>query len=200
MTFARRHCLIVLAAALCGLASRLGAAVEDPGKSEIGRVGVSVYFATDGDPLAAGTRASSISAKTLARLSREDRLKFRHYRFLGQDIQPLLRSYESWAQPLKPADDIMVRFEAQGKSTANTAVLDLELWITRQKSLKTDAKLQKDKPLYVLGPPWRGGRLIIGISLAAPAKPQTSPPPAVGTTPAAPATTPSPAPATAPPP
>jgi hypothetical protein len=196
MRISRRHCLMALLSLATAVVSsaRLSAAVEDPGKTEIGRVSVSVYFATDGDPLAAGAKASNVSAKTLTRLSREERLKFRHYRFLGQDIQPLLRSYESWAQPLKPADDIMVRFEAQGKSTGNTAVLDLELWISRQKSLKTDAKLQRDKPLYVLGPPWRGGRLIVGISLAAPAKPKPTPTPAPAPQPAPPANSPTPPP------
>lgn len=190
-----RHGFALLAA-FCGLACRPAAALEDPGKSEIGRVSVSVYFATNGDPQAAGPRASNVSAKTLARLSREERLSFRHYRFLGQDIQPLLRSYESWAQPLKPADDIMVRFEAQGKSTQQAAVLDLELWISRQKTLKTDAKLMRQKPLYVLGPAWRGGRLIIGVALAAPAKVAAAPapslpPPAAPAPPAPPRSTPS---------
>ena len=47
----------------------------------------------------------------------EERLRFKNYRLLGQDVQPLLRSYESWAQPLKPSDEVLVRFEARSRPT-----------------------------------------------------------------------------------
>jgi hypothetical protein len=106
-----------------------------------------------------------------ARLASEERLRFKHYRLLGQDTQPLLRSYESWAEPLKPSDEVMVRFEAQGRPTKQSAVLDLELWLSRKKILKADARLAGDKPLFVLGPEWRGGRLIIAVALANGGKP-----------------------------
>ncbi len=52
--------------------------------------------------------------KRRSRLRKEERLRFKHYRLLGQDTQALLRSYESWAQPLKPSDEVLVRFEAKG--------------------------------------------------------------------------------------
>jgi hypothetical protein len=103
-------------------------------------------------------------------LHREKRLRFKHYRLLGGDTQPLLRSYESWAEPLKPSDEVMVRFEAQGRPTRHTALLDLELWLGRKKILKADARLEGDRPLFVLGPEWRGGRLIIAVALAQAAK------------------------------
>jgi hypothetical protein len=45
--------------------------------------------------------------------------------------------------------------------------LDLEFWLSRKKVLKTDLVLEGDRPLYVLGPIWRSGRLIIAVSLAA---------------------------------
>jgi hypothetical protein len=44
--------------------------------------------------------------------------------------------------------------------------LDLELWLSRKKILKMDARLEGNRPLFVLGPEWRGGRLIIGVALA----------------------------------
>jgi hypothetical protein len=104
------------------------------------------------------------------RLRREERLRFKSYRVLGTDVQPLLRSYESWAQPLKPSNEVMIRFEAQGRPTSKTAILDLELWLARKKIVKTDARLEGNRPLYVLGPQWRGGRLIIAVALATDAK------------------------------
>ena len=86
-------------------------------------------------------------------------------------MQPLLRSYESWAQPLKPSDEVLVRFEARSRPTPESTGLDLELWLSRKKVLKMDVRLQGDRPLFMLGPEWRGGRLIIGVALAPPKNP-----------------------------
>jgi hypothetical protein len=139
---------------------------EDPGKAMMGRVSVTVYFATNGDPQAAGAKKAELSKETEMRLRGEERLRFTHYRILGQDVQPLLRSYESWAQPLKPSDEVMVRFEARSRPTKQAMGLDLELWLNLKKVLKTDARLEGNRPLFVLGPEWRGGRLIIAVGLA----------------------------------
>ncbi len=152
---------------LCSLAF----SQDDPGKAVLGRVSVTVYYATDGDPGIAGKRTAPVSVATEKRLRGEERLRFTHYRILGQDVQPLLRSYESWAQPLKPSDEILVRFEARSFPTEQVTGLDLELWLSRKKILKMDARLEGDRSLFVLGPEWRGGRLIIGVALAPQKKP-----------------------------
>lgn len=141
-------------------------AVEDAGRANVGELEVTVYFATNGDPAAAGERAQEIGRQLRTRLSSEQRLKFAHYRVLGADTQPIFRSYENWAQPLKPSDEILVRFEARTQPSKESVTLDLELWLSRKKILKTDASLQPGRPLYVLGPEWRGGRLIIAVALA----------------------------------
>lgn len=139
---------------------------DDPGRTAMGQVRVTVYYGTDGDPKVAGGRTASLDEATLTRLRGEQRLRFKEYRMLGQDMQPLLRSYESWAQPLKPSDEVLVRFEARSRPTIKTTRLDLELWLTRKKILKTDAVLEGDRPLFIVGPEWRGGRLIIAVALA----------------------------------
>jgi hypothetical protein len=141
-------------------------AQEDPGKATVGRVVVTVYHATNGDPKAAGERAVAAPAEVVQRLQNEQRLRFEHYRQLGSDLQPLFRSYENWAQPLKPSDEVLVRFEAGSRPVKGAVRLDLELWLSRKKILKTNAELNGDRPLYVLGPEWRGGHLIIAIGLA----------------------------------
>jgi hypothetical protein len=143
-----------------------GYADEDPGRAKIGRVSVTVYHGIDGDPKVSGERATAVDAGTQERLRGEQRLRFKEYRKLGEDTQPLLRSYESWAQPLKPSDEVLVRFEARSRPTKQNTMLDLELWLSRKKILKTDAILEGDRPLFILGPEWRGGRLIIAVALA----------------------------------
>jgi len=149
----------------CGLS----AAQSDPGKDVIGMVTVTVYHATNGDAGAAGQRAKAASEQVVKRLTGEQKLKFAHYRELGKDTKPLFRSYENWAQPLPPSDEILLRFEAQSKlSKEQSRRLDIELWLSRKKILKTDAAMEAGKPLLVLGPEWRGGRLIISAELAPP--------------------------------
>ncbi len=141
-------------------------AQEDPGKAKLGQLLVTVYFATNGDPKAAGERAQEVAETVQERLQKESRLNFSHYRTLGADKQAIFRSYENWAQPLKPSDEILVRFEARSQPADETVSLDLELWLSKKKILKTDARLQEGRPLFVLGPKWRGGRLIISVALA----------------------------------
>jgi hypothetical protein len=159
--------LIHFAMAVCALfLSGWAFAVEDAGRSKVGKLEVTVYFATNGDPAAAGTRAQDVAKDIRDRLHGEEKLKFDHYRALGAETQLIFRSYENWAQPLKPSDEILVRFETRTQPTKDSVSLDLELWLARKKILKTDASLSHGHPLYVLGPEWRGGRLIIAVALA----------------------------------
>jgi len=154
--------VVIVLSALAGKAR----AQEDPGKAKLGQLQVTVYFATDGDPQVAGERAEEVADSIRERLQKESRLNFLHYRTLGADKQPIFRSYENWAQPLKPSDEILVRFEARSQPSGDTVSLDVELWVSKKKILKTDARLQDGRPLFVLGPEWRGGRLIISVALA----------------------------------
>lgn len=157
-----RHFILLL----CALIGSRVCGQEDPGRATLGKVEVTVYFATNGDPVAAGDRAKEVSEETAKRLRRESRLKFAHYRAMGADIQPVFRSYENWAQPLKPSDEILVRFETRRQPVDASISLDVELWLARKKIFKTDVLLHPGRPLYVLGPEWRGGNLIIAVALA----------------------------------
>jgi hypothetical protein len=161
-----RTCLKLGFAALILFLSGHAAAIEDAGREKVGKLLVTVYFGTNGDPVAAGDKAQEISAEIRERLHREENLKYTHYRAIGADSEPIFRSYENWAQPLKPSDEILVRFEARTQPSKDSVTLDLELWLARKKILKTDASLQSARPLYVLGPEWRGGHLIIAVELA----------------------------------
>jgi hypothetical protein len=145
-------------------------AAEDPGRTQVAMLNVAVYFASNDDPAKVIPKALPVSEETSKRIASDERLVFKHYRLLGEDTQPLLRSYESWGEPLKPSDEVLVRMEAQGPPTSENVVLDVELWLARKKILKTDARLERDKPLFMLGPEWRGGHLIIAVSLAPPEK------------------------------
>lgn len=171
MIYSRRFFINLIAAGVCAIFAVPARSQTDPGKAIIGQVSFTVYYATNGDTKLSGTKSSEVAKETENLLRGEERLRFKNYRVLGQEVQPLLRSYENWAQPLRPSDEVLVRFEAQSVPTKESAKLDLELWLSRKKILKTDVRLEGRRPLFILGPEWRGGRLIIGVALAPSAKP-----------------------------
>lgn len=146
----------------------LAAPAADPGKEIVGEVEVVVYFGTDGDPAAAGERAAEVDEAVSKRLQAQEPLEFAHYRLLGKDAQELYRSYENWAQPIAGSDEILCRFETESRISRDKIRLDLELWLSRKKILKSGIALTHGKPVLVLGPTWRGGRLIVSVELAPP--------------------------------
>lgn len=143
---------------------------EDPGRETVGEVNVEVYFATDGDPAVAGDKAKEVPAEEVKRLEAEQSLKFAHYRLLGSDRKPVYRSYENWAQPIHGSDEVLCRFEVESRVSPEALRLDLELWLSRKKILKSGVVVKVARPVLVLGPEWRGGRLIISVELASVAK------------------------------
>jgi len=165
--------ILVGLAMLLMFANRVLAQEADPGKEVVGTILVRVIYATDGDPAAGGDKLKPVSKSVVERLQSEQRLKFSHYREIGTDSKPLYRSYENWSQPLGASDEVLVRFEAQSRPSKSSARLGLEFWLSRKKILKTDAEISSERPLYVLGPAWRGGRLIISVALASTSKPRS---------------------------
>lgn len=155
----------LLFAVFCQTMMAAAESADDPGRAVIANVRVCVIYATNGSPKAAKVAGSAVSADLKERLRKEHKLDFVNYRLLGSDYEPLQRSYESWAEPLKPSDEILIRFAALGKPTQDSAILDLEMWMGKRKIIKTDARLEEDKPLIMLGPEWRSGRIVILVRL-----------------------------------
>lgn len=148
----------------------LAASAADRGKEAVGEIEVVVYFATNGDPAKAGERTVAVTTVTAEQLRTHEPLEFAHYRLLGSDRQMVYRSYENWAQPIKGSDEILCRFETESVISHETMRLDIELWLSRKKILKSGIALTHGKPVLVLGPEWRGGRLIVAVELAPPPK------------------------------
>lgn len=140
-------------------------AVVDPGKEKIGVLRVDLIYATNGDVSQAGKDARALTKAQIADVKKFEDLVFKHYRLVGGDQQPILRSYENWLAPLRPSQEILLSFEMRRRFDPNRLQLDLEYWQGKRKLLKTDPILRKGKPLYLLGPAWRGGRLIIMVQI-----------------------------------
>jgi len=138
---------------------------EDPGLDKIGSFGVQLIYATNGDASAAGERAKDVPKEIVAELKKFKDLQFESYRFLGSDKKPILKGYENWASPLKPSKEILISFESRKRIDKERLQMVLEYWQGSRKILTTDPVLTKGKSLYLLGPEWRKGRLILEVKI-----------------------------------
>ncbi len=141
------------------------AVAKDPGKDKIGEVKVDLIFGTNGDVGVLGRKVAGVGAAEEKVLKGSKHLSFAEYRKLGSDRKPVLRGYENWAAPMGGSEEILLSFEPKGQVGSNALKMDLEFWQRKQKVLKTDPVLRVGKRLYILGPKWRDGRLIIAIEL-----------------------------------
>jgi len=135
---------------------------NDPGLEKIGSFGVQLIYATNGDIKAAGEQAKEQQVKEISKIAE---LKFAKYRLIGSDKKPILRGYENWATPLKPSKEILINFEPRKELDGERFQMLLEYWQGGRKILTTDPILKKGKSLYLLGPEWRKGRLILEVKI-----------------------------------
>jgi len=143
-----------------------GMLLADPGKDDIGKLKVSLYLGSNKMDADAGPRAREASDTIVRSLRKNPKMVFKRYFILGSDTSSVLRSYENWATPMKPSEVIMLSFEPVGKTKDETIKLALDLWQSKRKIMKSVAtSLTVGKPLFIRGPQWRGGYLIIGIEL-----------------------------------
>jgi len=170
MNHLRQHIPILFIALISGL-STLNAQVEpqkdDTGKESVGTLKVSLIFGTNGDAGAkvVGEKAVNPEPAQLEALTKLKAIKFKHFKVLGADIQPVFRSYENWAAPLKGSKELLLSFQPRGEAGEDTLQIDLEFWQSHKKIMKSGPILKKGKPLFILGPQWRGGRLLIVVEL-----------------------------------
>ena len=151
--------------ALLALVLSGAAAAKDPGKEPVGRIRVDLIFGTNGEVSVLGRQGKALEKGEEKRLKGSKRLKFASYRTLGSVQREILRGYENWASPMGASEEILISFEPKGRVGHNSVRMDLEFWQSRQKVLKTDPVLEVGKRLYIRGPKWRDGWLIIAVEL-----------------------------------
>lgn len=138
---------------------------DDPGKDKIGSLRVEMIFATNEDGDRAGPRGKVIPEAQVMAMKEIEPLRFKYYRTLGVENPEILRSYESWATPLRPSKEMLISFEPLKREGRGRIQMALAYWQSKRKLFQTNPTLVKGKSLYLLGPEWRGGRLIIQVEL-----------------------------------
>lgn len=141
------------------------AQADDPGKEKIGSLQVEMVFGTNGDLARLEGRGKELAADQLKVIAEVKELTFKEYRSLGVENPDILRSYESWATPLRPSKEMLISFEPLSRVGDDRIKMVLEYWQAKRKLFQMTPTLIKGKPIYLLGPEWRGGRLILKVEL-----------------------------------
>lgn len=137
----------------------------------IGSMSVQLLFATDGDPKVAGGVAKELTESEIKKLKAIKGLDFKHYRLMGTDTPDILKGYESWATPLRPSKEILVSFQPIKRAGDEKLQMVLQYWQSKRKVFSVNPTLSAGKTLYVLGPEWRKGRLILAVKIESLAQP-----------------------------
>lgn len=138
---------------------------EDRGKEKIGSLSVEMIYATNGGLDKIGTHGKKLAAEDESAVRKIKKLTFKNYRSMGVEIPKILRSYESWATPMRPSKEMLISFEPLSREGDDKLQMVLEYWQAKRKLFRTNPVLVKGKPFYLLGPEWREGRVILKLQL-----------------------------------
>ena len=88
---------------------------------------------------------------------------FKSFEFLGQHTQRnVFKEYVNW---VVPSEEINLGFESKGRIKNGGVKLLLKLWRKKKVLLKSDLSIFPDKPVMIMGPKWRDGKLIFVLEL-----------------------------------
>ena len=154
--------LAIICLALTGLA-----AAQDPGKEVIGKVRTGVLFGTNEALAPLGESVVALGAKEAEKLKKVAKLEqYESFVKLGSVEQDILKGYKSWAQPIRNSEALMVTFQPQAAiKEARRLRLDVEYWQKSKMALRWDRVFEVGKRVYLVGPKWRDGNLIITVEL-----------------------------------
>ncbi len=162
--------MITLRTVLAALLMVFPAAVlqaQDPGKEVIGKVRTELLFGTNGSVKSLGSGVVELSPVEKQRLRKVSKLgSVENFVKLGSVEQDILKGYKSWAQPIRNSEALMVTFQPQAAiKEARRLRLDVEYWQKSKMALRWDRVFEVGKRVYLVGPKWRDGNLIITVEL-----------------------------------
>ena len=162
--------MITLRTVLAALLMVFPAAVlqaQDPGKEVIGKVRTELLFGTNGSVKSLGSGVVELSPVEKQRLRKVSKLgSVENFVKLGSVEQDILKGYKSWAQPIRNSEALMVTFQPQAAiKEARRLRLDVEYWQKSKMALRWDRVSEVGKRVYLVGPKWRDGNLIITVEL-----------------------------------
>lgn len=156
---------------LCLLAASVGPAAAQqaasmPAANAASEAQVEGYLFFAANDAAAPLQEEKVTADAGLLAALEGRLKkvfpYSHYHLIGKHSQKVFKEYESWVVPSK---DLCLKIDSRGPAEGGGVNVHLQLWQDTKVLVKSDSVLRKEKPIFLGGPGWRGGRLIFVVQL-----------------------------------
>ncbi len=158
---------VFLSALMAVVLVPLGAGAKEPARAAADATIWSGIFLGSEKATAAGKAPDGAQAKSVVeKMAKIKGLQFAHYRLLGEQIQPLLKEYDSW---LVPSRGLFFKLDSRGPAEGGGLRVAVQLWRDKEVLLKTDVVLQGTRPVLVRGPAMgKEGVLLLALRLAAP--------------------------------
>ena len=158
--------LLATASAQEPAASQPAAADTKPAAAAEAQVEGYLFFASNDANAPAQDEKDKVNADAAVVKDLSDRLgkvfKFSHFHLIGRHQQKVFKEYESWVVPSK---DLCLRIDSKGPAEGGGIHLNLQLWQDTRVLVKSDTTIRKERPVFLGGPDWRGGRLIFVVVL-----------------------------------
>ena len=154
----------VSSAALAQESSAAGTNKESEGRIYgalvLSKPGEASNTSDDSEPVNPGTDATTFE-KMVPRLGKAFPA-FQKFELLGEHRQSLFKQYETWVVPSR---DLFLKIDSKGPAEGGGMKLHLQVWRDDEVILKTDPVLMPGRPLFIGGPNWRDGKLVIVVAL-----------------------------------
>lgn len=102
------------------------------------------------------------AAKLVERMKLVEQLQFPTYRLIGAVSEDVLREYESW---VLPSEVFFIKLDSLGRDDEGALNATLNIWQQKSVLLKASMKLRKGRPMFVRGPKWGDGYIVIALLL-----------------------------------
>lgn len=157
-------CTVLSAACITAPAQENAAPATAPAAAAEAQVEGMLFFASnDATPPAQEEKVAleaGLLENTTKRLARA--FNYQHFHLIGRHTQKVFKEYESWVVPSK---DLCLKMDSRGPAEGGGVNLHLQLWQDKKVLVKSDTVIRKDRPVFLGGPNWRGGRLIFVVVL-----------------------------------
>jgi len=152
-----KHAIVFLS---CLLSSAF-LAHADPGKEVTGKIYGTLIYASD----LAEDGKKALTGPLREVIKQDKALSHLHYYELGKDHSPVYKAYESWLRPLNSSQKFMLTCEPKAQTTDGQK-LEVSFWIDKEKVFSTSViDVTYDVPLFISGPRWRDGKVVIAVEL-----------------------------------
>ncbi len=109
-----------------------------------------------------GIEPEGRAAKLVERMKKVEQLQFPTYRLIGAVSEDVLKEYESW---VLPSEVFFIKLDSLGRDDEGALNATLNIWQQKSVLLKASMKLRKGRPMFVRGPKWGEGYIVIALLL-----------------------------------